>query len=208
MMLPKIKEAIIVEGKYDKIKLMSIVDAVVIETSGFHIFKDPQQMRLIRQMAEKNGIIILTDSDGAGFLIRNFLTGIVDPSKIKQAYIPDLFGKERRKTAPSKEGKLGVEGVPKQVVLEALQRCGATFSEESPEDREKKAVTKTDFFTLGFTGGEYSAARRACLLRKLSLPERMATNALLRVINDTMTREEFLELAEQCTCNLDDQENF
>ena len=197
-MLPKIKEAIIVEGKYDKIKLMSIVDAVVIETSGFHIFKDPQQLKLIRQMAEKNGIIILTDSDGAGFLIRNFLTGIVDPLKIKQAYVPDLFGKERRKTAPSKEGKLGVEGVPKQMILEALRRCGATFSEETPEEREKKAVTKTDFYELGFTGGAHSAAKRACLLQKLCLPERMAANALLRVINDTMTREEFLELAEEC----------
>ena len=197
-MLPKIKEAIIVEGKYDKIKLMSIVDAVVIETSGFHIFKDPQQVKFIRQMAEQNGIILLTDSDGAGFVIRNFLTGVVDPGKIKQAYIPDLHGKEKRKTSPSKEGKLGVEGVPKTVILEALRRAGATFAERTVEEKEKPVVTKTEFYELGFTGGENSAEKRACLLRRLCLPEHMATNALLRVINETMTRESFLSLAEQC----------
>lgn len=195
----KIKEAIIVEGKYDKIKLASLVDAVIIETSGFHIFQDPEQMAFIRRMADTNGIIILTDSDAAGFVIRNHLTGAIDNSKIKHAYIPDLYGKEKRKATASKEGKLGVEGVPKAVILDALRRAGATFAAEGETIKPPTAtVTKAELFALGISGGQNSVEKRKWLLRALNLPEHMATNAMLRVINETMDRETFLELIAQC----------
>lgn len=192
------------EGKYDKIKLASLVDGVIIETSGFHIFKDPEQMRLIRRLADTNGIIILTDSDAAGFVIRNHLTGAIDNTKIKQAYIPDIYGKEKRKVTGSKEGKLGVEGVPKEVVLDALKRAGATFATDTATvDKDGQSVTKAELFALGITGGSQSAEKRKWLLRTLDLPERMTTNAMLRVINETMDHDAFLQLAEQCNkfCN-------
>lgn len=195
--LPKIQEAIIVEGKYDKIKLSSIVDAVIIETAGFHIFKDPEQMAFIRKMASCSGIIILTDSDGAGFLIRNHLTGSIDAGQIKQAYIPDVYGKEKRKSAPSKEGKLGVEGVPAKVILEALARAGATFTDRKESRQTGEKLTKADLFDYGITGGENSSAKRRWLLHRLHLPERMTTNAMLRVINETMGREQLLQILQQ-----------
>ncbi len=192
-MLLKVKEAIIVEGKYDKIKLSSIVDGVILETSGFHIFKDPEQMALIRRLADTHGIIIFTDSDGAGFVIRNHLTGSIDNAKIKQAYIPDIYGKEKRKVTRSKEGKLGVEGVPKDVIIDALRRAGATFVGEEEAAAEKgPKITKAELFELGITGGDNSAEKRKWLLRQLHLPERMTTNAMLKVINDIMDRDEFL----------------
>ncbi len=195
----KVKEAIIVEGKYDKIKLSSLVDCVILETSGFHIFQDPEQMRLIRRLADTNGIIILTDSDAAGFVIRNRLTGSVDKSKVKQAYIPDIYGKEKRKATGSKEGKLGVEGMPKEVILDALRRAGATFTAgEETQETAGRQITKAELFALGITGGTHSAEKRGWLLRRLRLPEHMTTNAMLRVINETMSREAFFALAAQC----------
>ena len=195
----KIKEAIIVEGKYDKIKLSSLVDAVIIETFGFHIFKDKEQLELIRRLADTNGLILLTDSDAAGFLIRNYLTGAVDPKKIKQAYIPDLYGKEKRKRIGSKEGKLGVEGVPAKLLLEALKRAGATIlGDDVQQDRAKALVTKSELYDWGISGGEQSSEKRKWLLKKLDLPERMTTNAMLRVINETMEYDVFYALVKQC----------
>lgn len=185
----QIKEAIIVEGKYDKIKLSSLIDGLIIETRGFRIFKDRAQMQLIRRLADTRGILILTDSDSAGFIIRNYLSGAVPSEKIKHAYIPDILGKERRKEKPSKEGKLGVEGVPAAAILEALERAGVVCgAEEAPTGR---IITKTDFYLAGLSGGENSAQKRAALLKKLSLPEHLAPNALLAVLNGMMSFEEF-----------------
>lgn len=184
-----IKEAIIVEGKYDKIKLSSLIDGLIIETRGFRIFKDRAQMQLIRRLADTRGILILTDSDSAGFIIRNYLSGAIPPEKIKHAYIPDILGKERRKEKPSKEGKLGVEGVPSAAILEALERAGVVCgTEEAPAGR---VITKTDFYLAGLSGGENSAEKRAALLKKLALPEHLAPNALLAVLNGMMSFEEF-----------------
>lgn len=185
----QIKEAIIVEGKYDKIKLSSLIDGLIIETRGFRIFKDRAQMQLIRRLADTRGILILTDSDSAGFIIRNYLSGAVPPEKIKHAYIPDILGKERRKEKPSKEGKLGVEGVPAAAILEALERAGVVCgAEEAPAGR---VITKTDFYLAGLSGGENSAEKRAALLKKLALPEHLTPNALLAVLNGMMSFEEF-----------------
>ena len=191
----KIKEAIVVEGRYDKNTLSQIVDAPIFETNGFGIFKDKAQMALLRQVAEKRGLIVFTDADGAGFVIRNFLKGAIPKSQIKHAYIPDVYGKERRKAAPGKEGKLGVEGMKPQVLLTVLEQCGATF--EDGETRQKRApVTKAELFELGLTGAADSAARRAALLKKLSLPERMTTNAMLEAVNLLVDREELFRLVE------------
>lgn len=198
----KIKEAIIVEGKYDKIKLDSLIDTMIVETNGFHIFRDREQMDFIRKLADSRGVIILTDSDAAGFVIRNHLTGSIPKNKIKQAYIPDLYGKEKRKKVSSKEGKLGVEGVPKEIILEALRRGGATFLDEGVTlETENNLITKADLFALGITGGENSADKRKLLLKALRLPEHMTTNAMLRVINETMDGAAFYDLVEDCLKN-------
>lgn len=189
----RIREVIVVEGRYDKNALRQVVDATVVETRGFGVFNDRERLALLRRLAAERGLILLTDSDGAGFVIRNFLKGAIPKSQLKQAYIPDVRGKERRKTAPGKEGKLGVEGMSPQVLLEALERAGAVFEdEESPAARQ--AVTKVDFYELGLTGGPESTAKRAVLLRKLGLPERMTTNALLEAVNLLYSREEFREM--------------
>lgn len=181
---PRIKEAIVVEGRYDKNTLSQVVDAVILETAGFGVFKDEERVALLRRLAEKQGLIVLTDSDGAGFVIRNFLKGAVDPALVKHAYIPDQFGKERRKRAPGKEGKLGVEGMPPQTLLEALKRAGATFLDERTEDTPpRRVITKADLFAAGLSGGEGSAERRRALLKHLELPEHMSANALLEVLN-------------------------
>lgn len=177
----KIREAIVVEGRYDKNTLSQIVDAPILETSGFHIFKDKEQMKLLRQVAEKRGLIILTDSDGAGFVIRNYLKGAIDPKYIKHAYIPDIYGKERRKTVPGREGKLGVEGMSQDVILEALHRAGATMDEENVTQKQK--ITKQDMVELGLSGGSGSAAKRLALIKHLGLPEHMSSNALLQALN-------------------------
>lgn len=189
----RIREAIIVEGRYDKNTLAQIVDAPILETSGFGIFHDRQRLALLRRLAETRGIIVLTDSDGAGFVIRNYLRGAIDPSQVKHAYIPDIAGKERRKRTASKEGKLGVEGMRPDVLLEALRRAGATIEgEETPAAGAR--ITKTDLYAAGLTGGADSKAARQRLLAQLDLPEHLSTNALLEVLNALMTREEFQKL--------------
>ncbi len=189
----RIREAIIVEGRYDKNTLAQIVDAPILETSGFGIFHDRQRLALLRRLAETRGIIVLTDSDGAGFVIRNYLRGAIDSSQVKHAYIPDIAGRERRKRTASKEGKLGVEGMRPDVLLEALRRAGATIEgEETPAAGAR--ITKADLYAAGLTGGADSKAARQRLLAQLDLPEHLSTNALLEVLNALMTREEFQKL--------------
>ena len=185
----KTDRIIIVEGKYDKIKLSSIIDAVIIETDGFGIFKDKQKQKLLRMLADNKGLVILTDSDSAGFTIRNFICGFVPKERIINAYIPDVFGKERRKEAPSKEGKLGVEGVSSSLIKAALEKAGVLCSEDNLS--EKRVVTKTDFYLDGLTGGNDSKEKRLALLNYLSLPERITTNALIEIINSFMTYEDY-----------------
>ena len=189
-----IREAIVVEGRYDKNTLSQVVDTLILETGGFQIFKDQEKMALLDRAARRRGLIVLTDSDGAGFVIRNFLKGAIPKERLKQAYIPDIYGKERRKSAPGKEGKLGVEGMPPEVLVQALERAGATF-EDGGGAAAGAAITKGDLYELGFSGGPDSGVRRAALLKKLGLPERMTANALLEALNILYSREEFLEKA-------------
>lgn len=183
----KTDKIIVVEGKYDKIKLSSIIDAVIIETDGFGIFKDKEKQRFIRKLAEKKDIVILTDSDSAGFVIRNFLSGILPKSKIINAYVPDIYGKEKRKDIASKEGKLGVEGIPAEIIKDALQKAGAIVSEE----KEKRLVTKQDFYSDGLTGGAGSKEKRLRLLKALDLPEKMTANAMIEIINAFMSYDDY-----------------
>ena len=179
-----IKEAIVVEGRYDKNTLYQLVDGIILETSGFGIFKDEQQLRLLRRIARERGLIVLTDSDGAGFVIRNFLKGAIDPALIKHAYVPDRYGKERRKRQPGKEGKLGVEGMPPQVLEQALRQAGATFLDDPGEgEHPRRQITKGDLFAAGLSGTPDSAARRKELLERLDLPEHLTANALLEALN-------------------------
>ena len=187
----KIQEAIVVEGRYDKAALAGVVDTLILETSGFGIFKNPEQMALLRRAAEKRGLIVLTDSDGAGFVIRNRIKGAIPRQSVKHAYIPDVYGKEKRKKQAGKEGKLGVEGMPPQVLERVLRQAGATFlDEENPEVESAPPLTKADLFAAGLTGGPDSAARRLALLKELSLPEHMSANALLAVLNGCYSRQE------------------
>lgn len=184
----RIREAIVVEGRYDKNTLSQIVDATILETSGFGIMKDKAQLELLRRVAQKRGLIIFTDSDGAGFVIRNFLKGAIAPQFIKHAYIPDIPGKERRKTAPGKEGKLGVEGMRPEIILEALRRAGATIGGEAAPNTY--SLTKQDMMDLGLSGGKNSGTKRLKLLKKLDLPEHMSANAMLQALNLLYTRQE------------------
>ena len=184
----KIKEAIVVEGRYDKNTLSQIVDAPILETAGFGIFKDKKQMALLRQVAEKRGLIVFTDSDGAGFVIRNHIKSAIPGKYLKHAYTPDILGKERRKTAPGKEGKLGVEGMTKDIILEALRKAGATF--EGEETTVSCRITKQDLMDLGLSGGADASARRLALLKKLNLPEHMSANAMLQALNLLYSLEE------------------
>lgn len=181
----KVDRVIVVEGKYDKIKLSSLIDGVIIETEGFGIFKDKEKQRLIRKVAAEKGIVILTDSDSAGFVIRSFISSIVPNEYITNAYIPDIYGKESRKDAPSKEGKLGVEGVPQEVILNALRQAGVGC--EHSESTVKKAVTLTDLYEDGLNGRADSKQKRKLFLKYLDLPERMTTKAMLEIINLFMT---------------------
>ena len=192
----KIKEAIVVEGRYDKNTLSQIVDATILETSGFGIFKDKQQMRLLRRAAEKRGLIVFTDADGAGFVIRNHIKSAIPGKYLKHAYTPDVFGKERRKAAPGKEGKLGVEGMRPEVILEALRKAGATIEGETAV-RTVQEITKMDLFDLGLSGTPGSDEKRKRLMKRLDLPERMSTNALLTAINLLYTLEELTVLMEE-----------
>lgn len=177
-----VKEVIVVEGRYDKNTLSQVFDAVIVETSGFGLFKDGEKLALLRRLAEKRGLVVLTDSDGAGFVIRNYIKGAIDPALVKMAYIPDMPGKERRKSSPSKEGKLGVEGMSAEVLIAALRRAGATLGGETATHRTG-GITKATLYELGLSGRPDSAARRRELLKKLDLPEKLGANALLDVLN-------------------------
>ena len=192
----RVREVIVVEGRYDKNALRQVVEATVVETGGFGVFNDRERLALLRRLPAERGLILLTDSDGAGFVIRNFLKGAIPKSQLKQAYIPDIYGKERRKAAPGKEGKLGVEGMSPQVLLAALERAGATFEDGGAAER-REPITKADLYALGLTGGRDSQRRRRALLKQLGLPERMTTNALLEALNILCTREEFLSTMEE-----------
>lgn len=183
-----IKEVVVVEGKYDKIKLASLIDAVIIETGGFAIFKDAEKLALIRRLAQRRGVLIMTDSDAAGFKIRHYLNGALPKEQVKHAYMPDIFGKERRKAQPSKEGKLGVEGIAPAVILQSLARAGV-LAEEVPA-RERR-VTKADLFADGLSGGPESASLRGALLKRLTLPEHLSANGLLDVLNAMYSFDEY-----------------
>ena len=191
----KIREAIVVEGRYDKNTLSQIVDAPILETSGFGIFKDKEQMSLLRRVAERRGLIVFTDSDGAGFVIRNHIKSAIPGKYLKHAYIPDVYGKEKRKAAPGKEGKLGVEGLSPHILIDSLRRAGATIEgENSPGN---KGITKQDLMALGLSGGANAGAKRQLLLKKLGLPERMSTNAMLQALNLLCSLEELDAILEQ-----------
>ena len=193
--MKRLKEVVIVEGRYDKNALSQVVDAVIMETGGFGIFHDRQKQKLLRTLAESRGLVVLTDPDGAGFVIRNFLKGCVDPKLVKHAYVPDIRGKERRKDAPSKEGKLGVEGMRPQVLLDALRRAGATFLDEEETTVDRELIRKADLYARGLLGQENSRAARGRLIRRLDLPEHLSSEALLDVLNALMGREEFFNLS-------------
>lgn len=186
----KLSQAVIVEGKYDIIKLSNIIDALIIKTDGFGIFKDKEKQKFIRRLADEKGIIVLTDSDSAGFVIRNFISSCVPKEKIIHVYIPDVFGKEKRKTELSKEGKLGVEGVSEQVILDALKKAGVTAK---ITDEKRREITNIDLYERGLSGGRDSSRKRKKLLSALGLPERMSTASLVRILNAFVTYEEFIE---------------
>ena len=195
----QIKEVIVVEGRYDKNALAQVVDATVVTLGGFAVFNDKEKLAFLRRLAEKRGLIVLTDSDGAGFVIRNYLKGALPREQVKQAYIPDVYGKERRKRTPGKEGKLGVEGMKPAILLEALRRAGATFLDgdgTATVPPKQESLTKADLFAAGLTGGADSASRRTALLKRLNLPEHLTANGLLEALNLLYTREEFEKLVQ------------
>jgi len=187
-----IDEVIVVEGRYDKNTLSQLVDATIVETDGFGVFSNAEKLALLRRLADERGLVVLTDSDGAGFVIRNFLKSAIDPARVKHAYIPDVRGKEKRKARPGKEGKLGVEGMKPEVLLAALERAGVNALETQSVPAPR--LTKAELYALGLSGRPDSAARRAALLQKLGLPERLAPNALLDVLNALYSREQLLAL--------------
>ena len=192
----KIRQAIVVEGRYDKNTLSQIVDAPILLTNGFGIMKDRKQLELLRCVAKKRGLIIFTDSDGAGFVIRNFLKGAIPAEFLKHAYIPDILGKERRKSSPGKEGELGVEGMRPEIILDALRKSGATVEGETLV-RTQQNITKQHLMELGLSGGQDSAAKRLTLLKKLGLPEHMSSNAMLQALNLLMDLDALTELMEE-----------
>ncbi len=184
----KLDRPVIVEGKYDVIKLSNIIDALIIKTDGFGIFKNKEKQKLLRSLAEEKGIIVLTDSDGAGFVIRNFISSIVPPEKITHVYIPDIFGKEKRKTDFSAEGKLGVEGIKEKVLLEAFEKAGVTAS---LTNEKRRLITPLDLYEHGLSGKPNSAEKRKKLLKKLSLPEHLSSSSLIKILNTFVTYEDF-----------------
>lgn len=192
-MRPKVREVIVVEGRYDKNTLLQVVDATVVETQGFGIFKQQDRMAFLRRLAQQRGLILLLDSDGAGFVIRNHLKSAIPPQQLKQAYIPQLSGKEKRKQKAGKEGILGVEGMKPEVLLQSLRQAGATFSEEDQRERPQEKISKADMLDKGLVG-EGSQERRRQLLKQLALPAYLSANGLLEVLNLIMDREEFLAL--------------
>ena len=192
----KIQEAIVVEGKYDKNTLSQIVDAPIFQTDGFSVMNDNTRLALLRRVAQKRGLIVFTDSDGAGFVIRNFLKSAIPPDQLKHAYIPDVFGKERRKDAPGKEGKLGVEGMTPDIIIQSLRRAGATF-DENENYPKKEELTKQDFFELGLSGTAGSQEKRKKLLKYLQMSEHMSSNAMLQALNLLYTKEELIAVVRQ-----------
>lgn len=183
-----IEQAVIVEGKYDKIKLSSIIDAVIVVTNGYSIFKDKEKLAIIRHYASTTGIIIVTDSDSAGFVIRNYLKGAIKDGQVLNVYVPDIMGKEKRKDKPSKEGKLGVEGIDKEIILEAFEKAGVIFSEKHLKIGE---ITRLDLYDDGLIGGANSSAKRAVLLKKLGLPQLLTTTSMLEILNSMLNIEEY-----------------
>ena len=188
----KISQAIVVEGRYDKNTLSQIVDAPIFETSGFHIMKDKATQALLRRVAMERGLIVFTDSDSGGFVIRNFLKQIIPPQYLFHAYIPDIYGKEKRKSAPGKEGKLGLEGMSREVILTALENCGANF-----HPNEKQPITKQHLFALGLSGQANSSILRKQLLKKLELPEHMSANAMLKALDVLYSPEELADILKE-----------
>ena len=188
----KLRQAVIVEGRYDKIKLKNLIDAPIIETNGFRVFNDKERQSLIRRIADKRGILVMTDSDGAGLVIRNFLNGVIDKSKIKHCYIPQLEGKEKRKERMSKEGFLGVEGVPDEVIIEAVRKSGAEIIGEQAE--KSAEITKADLYSLGLTGSDNSAKKRKRLLQELGMPDYLSSNAMLTALNCLYSYEELYDI--------------
>ncbi len=190
----KLKEVVIVEGKYDKIKLSQILDALIIDVGGFNIFKNKEKVQMIKKLADKNGVLILTDSDHAGFMIRNYLNGIIPQGKIKHAYIPDIIGKEKRKKTYSKERKLGVEGVDDKIILDAINKVSLKKEEKTNNIKE---ITKMDFYEDGLSGRDNSSDKRKKLLKKLNLPENLSQNALIKVLNKTISYDEYKRVVEE-----------
>lgn len=190
----KVKEVIVVEGRYDKNTVSQAVDGTIIETSGYGIFSDTEKIALLKKLADKRGLIILTDSDSAGFLIRGHLKGLLGCSNVKHAYIPDIAGREKRKRAPSKEGKLGVEGMSRDIIVNSLIRAGATVEDENEIRAKGEPITKFDMYEVGLSGKDGSAERRAKLLKRLELPEHLSPNGLLDVLNVLYSRAEFFDL--------------
>lgn len=186
----KIKEAIVVEGRYDKNTLSQLVDTLILETSGFGIFKNQEQMALLRKAAEKRGLIVFTDPDGAGFVIRNRIKSAIPGKYLKHAYVPDVYGKEKRKAKAGKEGKLGVEGMSPAILERSLRQCGATFLEGAEQEQSHNGLTKADLCAAGLSGGAESGKRRQALLKELELPEHLSANGLLAVLNGCYTMDE------------------
>ena len=197
--MKKVREVIVVEGRYDKNTLCQTVDAVVFPVGGFAVFNDREKLKLLRRLAQERGLIVLTDSDGAGFVIRNYLKGALPKDRVKQAYIPDFYGKERRKRKAGKEGKLGVEGMRPEVLLAALERAGATFEGEDPVKSDREPISRADLFELGLTGVPDSAEKRRALLKKLDLPEHLSTSAMLDTLNLLSNKEELISVMESMT---------
>lgn len=183
----KIREAVIVEGKYDKIKLSNFLDALIVETNGFGIYKDKERLAFIRRLAKERGIILLTDSDHSGFQIRNYIANGIPKDRIKHLYIPDIYGREKRKKEPSKEGKLGVEGISDDILIKLFQSIGVECRSVLPKDR----ITNYDLFSAGVSGSANASQKRKKLLRSLDLPEFLSVNSLLSYLNSKMTKDEF-----------------
>ena len=201
-MKPSIREAIVVEGRYDKNMVAQTVNAVIIETDGFGIFSNKEKMELIRRIAEKQGVIIFTDGDGAGTVIRGYLKGALPAANVKHAYIPDVYGKERRKRSPSKEGKLGVEGMDRKTVVECLRRAGAISMEEKGEKCGGETITKADLYMLGLSGTSGSALKRKLLIKALGFPERISTNELLDALNILYSVDELRKIIDDLQAHL------
>ena len=194
MKKPRVREAIIVEGRYDKNTVSQAVDALIVETRGFSSLGDRESIAFFRLLAMKRGVVILTDSDGAGFVIRGRLKGALPKDRVKHAYIPDIYGRERRKSAPSAEGKLGVEGMRPEVIVEALRRAGCTFEDCGEPAPSRSRLTRAGFIALGLSGGKNSAALRAALKRKLGFPKNMSSKALFEALSLIYSAEELAAL--------------